>query len=270
MPPRGLSLTVATHIANSGTHGWTASGPRNLGLLLRRARRHSARVRLLRRVVPTVALAGLGGVMLLTWFNPLRALPQLPAVSAGSLVVSGTKITMEAPKLTGFTRDNRAYNLTAAAAAQDFSNPTLLELSGIRAQIDMQNSSKVNLTAVAGLYDTKTENLTLTQDIIVISSNGYEGHLIEAKADMRKGHIVSDKPVEVFLPNGKLNANRLENIDNGELLRFDGGIVLNLKSFDAAPAARAAAAAPAAKAAPAQKAAAAEKTAPADKKGTRR
>ena len=69
------------------------------------------------------ALVSLGGLALLTWFNPLRALPQLPAVSAGSLVVSGTKITMEAPKLTGFTRDNRAYNLTAEAAAQDFTNP---------------------------------------------------------------------------------------------------------------------------------------------------
>src|SRR5262245_63034188 len=140
MPPSGWSLTVATHTADSGTHGWTASGPPNLGLLLRRARRHSARVRLLRRVVPAVALAGLGGVMLLTWFNPLRALPQLPAVSAGSLVVSGTKITMEAPKLTSFTRDNRAYTLTATAAAPDISNPTLPDLRGIRAPIDMQNS----------------------------------------------------------------------------------------------------------------------------------
>ena len=257
-------------MVDSGTHGWHATGPRNLGLLLRRARRHSARVRLLRRLVPTVALVGLGGLALLTWFNPLRALPQLPAVSAGNLVVSGTKITMEAPKLTGFTRDNRAYNLTAEAAAQDFSNPAVLELSGIRAQVELQSNGKVDLTAVAGLYDTKTENLTLTQDIILISSNGYEGHLTEAKADIRKGYIVSEKPVEVFLSNGKLNANRMEVVDNGELLRFDGGIVLNLKSIETAPAASATSAAPAAKAGTGQKAAAAEKPASADKKGTRR
>jgi len=258
-----MSLTIAAHMGDSGMHGWNASGPRNLGLLLRRARRHSARVRLLRRLVPAVALAGFASLALLTWFNPLRALPQLPSVSAGNLVVSGTKITMEAPKLTGFTRDNRAYNLTAEAAAQDFTNPTLLELSGVRAQIELQSNGRVNLTAVAGLYDTKTENLTLTQDIVLISSNGYEGHLTEAKADMRKGYIVSEKPVEVFLPNGKLNANRMEVVDNGELLRFDGGIVLNLKSIDTAPPASATPAA-VAKPASAQKAAATEK------KGTRR
>jgi lipopolysaccharide export system protein LptC len=238
-----LSLTIAAHMANSDAHGWTAGGPRNLGLLLRRARRHSGRVRLLRRMVPLAAAGGIGLMFALTWFNPLRAIPNLPAVSAGNMVVSGTKITMEAPKLTGFTRDNRPYNLTAEAAAQDFTNPTVMELSGVRALVELQSKAKVNLTAVSGLYNTKSELSTLTQDIIIISSDGYEGRLIEATADVRKGHIVSEKPVEVFLPNGKLNANRMEVIDNGELLRFDGGIVLNLKSVGTAPAVAAAPAA---------------------------
>jgi len=204
-------------------------------------------------------VAGLGVVALLAWFNPLRTLPPLP-VSVGNVVVSGTKITMEAPKLTGFTRDNRAYNLTAEAAAQDFTNPAVLELSGIRAQIEMQNKGRIDLTAVAGLYDTKSELLTLTQHIILISSDGYEGRLTEASADVRSGHIVSEKPVEVLLPNGKLNANRMEIFDNGELLRFEGGIVLNLNSTEP-PGRPAAAAAPAAPPAP---------VTPAGQKGSRR
>jgi len=136
---------------------------------------------------------------------------------------------MEAPKLAGFTRDNRAYNLTADAAAQDFTNPTVLELSGIRAKIEMPNKTVVNITAVAGVYDTKSELLTLTQYITLISSEGYEARLTEAKAEIRKGYIVSEKPVEIFLSNGKLNANRMEVLDNGELLKFEGGIVLDLK-----------------------------------------
>ena len=54
--------------------------------------------------------------------------------------MSGTKITMEAPKLTGFTRDNRAYKVTADAAAQDITNPTVLELTGIRGKMEMQSN----------------------------------------------------------------------------------------------------------------------------------
>jgi lipopolysaccharide export system protein LptC len=221
----GDSLTAATHIAD--THAWTASGPRDLARLIRKARRHSTRVRLMRIGVPAAAAVGVGVLMLATWFNPLRALPEMP-VSVGNLVVSGTKITMEAPKLTGFTRDNRAYNLTAEAAAQDVTNPTVLELTGIRAKMEMQDKGTVDVTAVAGTYNTKSELLTLTQYIRLISSSGYEGHLTEASVDVRKSYIVSEKPVEVYLPNGKLNANRMEVIDNGALLRFDGGIILNL------------------------------------------
>jgi lipopolysaccharide export system protein LptC len=216
---------------DAGTHAWQASGPRDLGRLIREARRHSARVRLLRKAVPTGAIGGLSFLILIAWFNPLRAIQELP-VRADNLVVSGTKITMEAPKLTGFTRDNRAYNLTADSAAQDFTNPTVLELSGIHAKVEMQNKSVVNMTAVAGVYDTKSELLTLTQYITLISSEGYEARLTEAKAEIRKGYIVSEKPVEVFLSNGKLNANRMEVLDNGELLKFDGGIVLDLKPAD--------------------------------------
>jgi lipopolysaccharide export system protein LptC len=220
-----MSLTAA-RIADTGTHGWTASGPRDLKRLLRRARRHSASVRLMRLGIPAGAVAAVGGFVLLSYLNPMRV-AELP-ISAANMVISGSKITMEVPRLTGYTRDTRAYHVTADAAAQDFTNPTVLELSGIRANMEMQNKGTVNMTAVAGVYNTKSEQLTLTQHIILISSEGYEARLTEATADVKKGYIVSEKPVEVFLTNGKLNANRMEVVNNGEVLRFDGGIVLDL------------------------------------------
>jgi lipopolysaccharide export system protein LptC len=222
------SLTAAAHTAGAATHAWSASGPRDLARLIRVARRHSARVRLMRIGVPAGAAATAVLLALLTWLNPLRGLPELPAVSTGRLVVSGTKITMEAPKITGYTQDNRAYNLTAEAAAQDITNPTVLELSGIRARIELQGKGTVEVTAVAGLYNTKSELLTLTQYVHLMTSDGYEGHLTEASIDVRKGLIVSEKPVEVSMPNGKLDAKRMEIVDNGTLMRFDGGITLVL------------------------------------------
>ena len=63
----------------------------------------------------------------MTYFNPLRMLGKLP-VDIGNLVISGTKITMEQPHLSGFTRDARAYELTADAAAQDLTKPDIVEL----------------------------------------------------------------------------------------------------------------------------------------------
>ena len=49
------------------------------------------------------------------------------------LAISGTKIMMQQPRIAGFTRDNRRYDLRAQAAGQDITKPDLVELQGIHA-----------------------------------------------------------------------------------------------------------------------------------------
>ena len=72
------------------------------------ARRHSQLVRIMRVAVPLIVVAGLTVITLITYYNPLRMLNKLP-VDISNLVVSGSKITMEQPRLSGFTKDARAY-----------------------------------------------------------------------------------------------------------------------------------------------------------------
>jgi lipopolysaccharide export system protein LptC len=193
----------------------------------RAATRHSRRVRLLRWAIPLSILVMFGMIIFATWFNPLRMLAKLP-IDPGKLLISGTKITMEAPKLAGFTRDARPYEFTARAAAQDLTKPDVLELRDIRAKIEMQDKAQVEMTAVSGLYNTKSDLMTLTDDIRLSSSAGYSGRLTEAVVDVSKGNIVSEHPVEVNLLHGTLNANRLEVVDNGAIIRFDGGVSMNM------------------------------------------
>ena len=45
---------------------------------------------------------------------------------------------------------------------------------------------------------------------------------------MRKGNVVSDSPVELEMLQGILNANKLEVIDSGTLIRFHGGVSMVL------------------------------------------
>ncbi len=71
-----------------------------------RARRHSAQVRTLRRVIPAAAgLAVLGLAGFVLW-GPLSS--GLPAVEFGPISVSGTKVTMESPRLSGFRKASAA------------------------------------------------------------------------------------------------------------------------------------------------------------------
>jgi lipopolysaccharide export system protein LptC len=204
------------------------AGGRDSARAFRFAQRHSRRVRFLRVAVPLTVAVCLVVIVGASYFNPLKILYKLPN-DLGTLVISGTKITMEAPRLAGVTRDSRAYEVTASAAAQDISKPELVELKNIRAKIDMQDKSVMQMSALGGLFNAKTETLNLGPDILLSSSTGYEGRLSEATVDIRKGHIVSQKPVEVKMLKGTLNANTLEVLDAGDLVRFDGGVSMVLK-----------------------------------------
>jgi lipopolysaccharide export system protein LptC len=193
----------------------------------RTARRHSRAVRILRVVIPVGVALTVVGVTLITYFNPLRVLAKLP-INLNDLVVSGTKITMEQPRLSGFTRDARAYEFTADAAAQDLTKPDIVELRNIHAKVQMQDKSTMQLTAVTGIYDTKGETLKLERNIQLSSSTGYKGQLSEAMVDIRKGSIVSTQPVELEMLEGILNAKQLEIVDSGDLVRFHGGVTLTV------------------------------------------
>ncbi|MGA7349082.1 MAG: LPS export ABC transporter periplasmic protein LptC, partial [Pseudolabrys sp.] len=160
--------------------------------------------------------------------NPLRMLAKLP-INIDNLVVSGTKVTMEQPRLSGFTSDARAYELTADTAAQDMTKPDIVELRNIRAKVEMQDKSSMQLTAVTGIYDAKGEILKLDRNIELNSSTGYQGRLREAVIDIRKGNVTSEHPVEVRMLQGTLNANRLDIVDSGDLVRFHGGVVMDMK-----------------------------------------
>ena len=162
-------------------------------------------------------------------FNPFRMIAgvKLP-VDIGNLVVSGTKITMETPHLAGFSTDQRPYEMWAKTATQDLTDPDHVELGQLRAKVAMEDKSTVTMDARTGYYDSKSQMLDLRKDIFLQSSTGYEAKLSQAYVDINKGAVSSDEHVDVKLLNGTLTADRLRIINSGEVVRFEGNVVMNL------------------------------------------
>lgn len=177
-------------------------------------------------VIPVLVALALAAIVFVSVFNPWRMLVNLP-IEMGNLVVSGTKITMEAPRMAGFTPDGRAYEVSAQAAAQDVTNPTQVELHKINARIEMQDKTPVRMTATRGLFDTRGEVLKLDDEIVLQSSN-YEGRLKEATVSMKQGTVLSKKPVTLKFLNGDLQAQGLSITGNGDLILFEGGVTMTL------------------------------------------
>jgi lipopolysaccharide export system protein LptC len=214
----------ASSRARAQTVSWNTQAPRSFEQPLEAARRHSRLVRRLRAGVPAIVVFGLTAIVTSSYLSKV-SLPQLPVVVG----ISGTRVTMEVPHLGGFTRDGRAYQLSAVAASQDFTKPDELELSGIKAKLLTRDNATITMTAVAGTYNIKTQMLDLTHDIEVTSTDGKRAELSEAQIETAKGNVVSNKPVKIEFAGGDLRANKLEMVNGGELVRFTGAVLLHAK-----------------------------------------
>ncbi|WP_375413383.1 LPS export ABC transporter periplasmic protein LptC [uncultured Bradyrhizobium sp.] len=201
------------------------------------AARHSRMVRILRVAVPTVVVLAMTGVVAISIFNPFRALMKQLPVDIDNLVVSGSKITMESPHMSGFSPDQRPYELWAKTATQDLTDPDRVELKVLRAKILQEDRSTVTMEARTGLFNTKSQILDLRKDIFLQSSTGYEARLSQALLDIAKGTVTSEEHVDVKLLNGTLTADKLRITEKGELIRFEGHVVMNLIMDNLEPAA---------------------------------
>jgi lipopolysaccharide export system protein LptC len=216
----GASITIG-----ADQHSW-AFGDAQRERMFRRAGRHSRLVRLMRFGIPTMLVVGVAGFAAVQALDPLKALSRLPTVK--KLGVSGTRITMDTPRLSGFTRDKRAYDLTAAAAAQDLTQPHFMELQQVRASFDLEDKSHVTVTADSGAFDSRAEALTLTQKVRVVSSMGTEVRMRQAQFDLRSGTVTTNDPVEIHMPQGRLDAQQMEVREGGDVINFRGGVRLVL------------------------------------------
>jgi lipopolysaccharide export system protein LptC len=145
-------------------------------------------------------------------------------VSIGAVNFNGRQITMELPKLTGFRKDLRPYEVTASAARQDIRSPSVIELSELKARIGMGDRGTALLTSTMGTYDSTKETLQLGGDVRVRTGDGIELTMKSAFAEFKTGSIISKDPVEVQLRDGIIHANGIEIADGGREIIFPGRV----------------------------------------------
>lgn len=212
----------------TGDNAAFAPGPAPDGLRLgaiRRAARHSRRVRALRFLLPVAGLALIVAMVL----SNVELFDGSSSVQVGRIVLEDGALKMENPRLSGYTRDARAYDLGAAAAIQDIADPQTVRLQSVRARIAQREGGFVSLEARQGTFHTGNEVLRLEGDIVVKSDQGYEMRLDEARVEMRDAAIISDEPVEIDMLNGQLRARNMRIDEHGGRVQFGGPVALRFR-----------------------------------------
>ncbi|WP_293795590.1 LPS export ABC transporter periplasmic protein LptC [uncultured Bosea sp.] len=186
------------------------------------ARRHTRLVQILRRVIPIAAVVLVIGLVVIPFLSPLGG--KLANVSIGAVGITGGKVKMETPKLSGYRKDNRPYQVTAINAYQEIKNPTQIELQALTARIQMEREGWVTVNAKTGLFDTQKEKLRLVDDVKIRTESGHDMQMRVADVDFKSGTVNSKEPVKVSLGETTVDANTLDVKNNGELIVFEGRV----------------------------------------------
>jgi lipopolysaccharide export system protein LptC len=191
------------------------------------ARRHTRLIALLRLLVPATAVLLSAGFVLMSYLD-IRSLTE-PQFDPDATAISGSTITMEQPRLTGYNNQRRPYELIATRAEQDITAPAKIDLNQLAARMQLEGDGWARLESNQGFFDNEAQTLRLNKDVNVTSNTGYHAVMNSADVDLEAGRVTSDEPVAVTFDAGQLNADRIEIRDGGDLIIFQGRVRMKIE-----------------------------------------
>ncbi len=203
-----------------------APGPANMrGVAdFNRARRHSRLVFLMKAVLPVLATTLVGVFVMLV----LTAQLPVADVSIDKVSLSEGRLVMEQPKMAGFDRNSRPYDVQAVQAIQDLAQPGKVLLNKIDAKIPFDATSFADIGAMSGVYDTKSEKLFLDENVTITGARGMDVHLKDADIDINSGSLASEKPVTVNSENTNISADSIRVEKGGDRILFNQRVKMTI------------------------------------------
>ncbi len=112
------------------------------------------------------------------------------------------------PNYSGTTADGAAISLAAESARPDPEDPKRITGAGVRAAIDLPSGDRVEIAANAMRLDTAARVITLSDGVVVETSDGYTLRTAAIDVAMDRTRVEATAPAEVDGPLGRLAAGR--------------------------------------------------------------
>lgn len=186
------------------------------------AGRHTAHVKLLRRMIIIGSVVGVTVIALVAIFDPFRHL--LHGISIEGVGVNGTRITMDAPKISGLQQGGGPYEIKAKAGIQDITKPSIIELVGVDAKVGMADQTTTHILSDSGLYNSSADTMALGGDVKIANTSGYTLNMKSALMDFRAGVLSSHERLRIDLKGGAVAADDMTISNNGHMIAFRGHI----------------------------------------------
>ena len=185
------------------------------------AARHSSRVKVLRRTMIGGASFACIALLGYTFLRPGEIAGA--HLSLEKLGLSGDRITMDHPKLTGVRRDGRPYVVTAASGVQHPREPSRMELVALDARMHLSGDAETRVLGDKGLYDSNAQSLALSGHVS-IASGDYLLTLQSADMNFKTSEMDSREASQLTFPGGWIHADAMNMSDNGAQITFSGNV----------------------------------------------
>jgi len=198
-------------------------GPANSdrGRAFRAAARHSARVKNLRRAIVLGAALTTAGLIWYSWFRTHEIGDA--HFSLESFGISGDKITMEHPRMTGLKRDGKPYDVTADMGVQNPKDPAHTVLTKLNAKLRMADDSETRILGDSGTYDSNAQILDLSGNVHVRGVN-FDLSMRSASMNFKNNVFNSKEPVRFDFNDGWIEADSLSSSENFDQITFQGNV----------------------------------------------
>ena len=191
------------------------------------AGRHSLKVKAARRAIVFGVPIFLVGLVLLVVVQPFH----FPfSLQLGKVHIEGTKISVIAPRLSGYRGDGTPYSVKASLGTQDLAAPNVIDMQDVEAEIGMTDKTTSHVTASTGVYDSSIDGLKLTGAVHMRNSSGYDVRTSNAAVDFKTGDLVADAGVRVTLTGADISADAMSAVDDGHKISFSGNVHSTFRS----------------------------------------
>lgn len=148
--------------------------------------------------------------------------------SVKKIELTKNELKMTNPKLEGHDPKSGSYLITADTAVQKSSEPSVIYLKVVDGKLVHEKNGTMTLIANEGVFNTKTEVLDLSGDILVTSTNGMKARLETANIIIKGQKISSDRPVYVEMNNNTIRAESMSIDGLAKTVDFYGKVRVRL------------------------------------------
>jgi lipopolysaccharide export system protein LptC len=161
--------------------------------------------------VMKLALPALIGVILaFLFFSPLEDKQEVRFVlNKDKVDTAGERLKVTSAQYRGQDNEGRPFLLSARSALQATSADPVVEIGGVRAQIQL-DSGPARLEAGRARYDMEHDHVDVVGPIILTAADGYRMLTRDVNVDLRARTLRSRGAVDGRMPLGRFSADRLD------------------------------------------------------------